>query len=270
MDVFDIHHHIGAIAQVMGTGRGIADPEQEYAARVRSMTDDGVAMAAVLPATGYLQPEGVKDTMRVNDAMAAYRARDPKRFPVACGVVEPLHGERSLEELDRIHHELRLDGVVWHHRFQGAPIDAGIMFPLVRRAGELGLVPFIHLIPVSTFEAPWRLERLALEFPDITFVALDGFAGSADYCHMVMDIGKRLPNVLFDISLFYSGSVFLKTLVDALGSERVLFGSDVYAELSTRMAAAPSLMHIVRSADITETDKANILGDNARRLFGVG
>jgi predicted TIM-barrel fold metal-dependent hydrolase len=239
MDVFDIHHHIGAIAQVMGTVRGIADPEEEYAARVRSMTEDGVAMAAVLPATGYLQPEGIKDTMRVNDAIAAYRARDPQRFPVACGTVEPLHGERSLEELDRIHHELRLDGVVWH-------------------------------IPVSTFEAPWRLERLALEFPDVTFVALDGFSGSADYCHMVMDIGKRLPNVLFDISLFYSGSVFLKTLVDTIGSERVLFGSDVYAELATRMAAAPSLMHIVRSADITETDKANILGENARLLFRVG
>ena len=47
------------------------------------------------------------------------------RFPVACGIVEPLHGARSLGELERIKHELWPDGVVWHNRSAGPLRAAG-------------------------------------------------------------------------------------------------------------------------------------------------
>jgi predicted TIM-barrel fold metal-dependent hydrolase len=87
MEIFDIHHHLGSL-----TGGSLQEEEgwqdRDYNNRVR--------------------------IMQANDTVAAYRKRDPKRFPVACGTVEPLHGARSLEELERVKHELHLEGVVWH------------------------------------------------------------------------------------------------------------------------------------------------------------
>ena len=87
------------------------------------MEANGITTAAILAATGYIQAEGIKDTMRSNDSVATYRRRDPKRFPIACGIVEPLHGSRSRERLEWIKHELQLDGVGWHSRFQGLAVD---------------------------------------------------------------------------------------------------------------------------------------------------
>ena len=166
MEVLDIHHHLGALnGGSLQEGDGWQD--RDYANRVRIMEANGVGAAAILAATGYIQADGIKDTMRSNDVVASYRKRDPHRFPIACGIVEPLHGTRSLDELERMKYELGLDGVVWHSRFQGVAVDHPLMRPLLKKVRELGLVPLIHTNAESNLEAVWRLERLAVEFPDI-------------------------------------------------------------------------------------------------------
>ena len=118
MEIFDIHHHLGSL-----TGGSLQEEagwqDRDYNNRVRIMQANDITTSAILAATGYIQADGIKDTMRSNDTVAAYRKRDPKRFPVACGTVEPLHGARSLGELERMKHELHLAGVVWHNRFPG-------------------------------------------------------------------------------------------------------------------------------------------------------
>src|SRR5262245_27215882 len=161
MEIFDIHHHLGSL-----TGGSLQDgadwQERDYTNRVRIMDANGVAMSAILAAAGIIQADGIKDTMRCNDTVAGYRKRDPKRFPVACGTVEPLHGARSLDELERMKHELKLQGVVWHHRFQGVAVDHSLMRPLLKKVAALGLVPMVHTNAESNMEAVWRLERLAV------------------------------------------------------------------------------------------------------------
>src|SRR5918992_5456259 len=194
MEIFDVHHHLGSLSGG-SLQEGAGWEERDYANRTRIMEANGVAQAAILAATGYLQADGIKDTMRCNDTVAAYRKRDPKRFPVACGIVEPLHGSRSLAELERIKNELRLDGVVWHHRFQGLAIDNQLMRPLLKKVSELGLVPVIHSNAESNLEAVWRLERLAVEFPNLTFLSLDALTTNAN-SQLVLDIAKRTPNIL--------------------------------------------------------------------------
>jgi len=78
---------------------GEAWMDEDYATRVAMMQDNRIDFVAILASTGYLQADGIKATMRSNDTVAEYHKRDPKRFPVAAGIVEPLHGARSLEEL---------------------------------------------------------------------------------------------------------------------------------------------------------------------------
>ena len=264
MEIFDIHHHLGSL-----TGGSLQEEagwqDRDYNGRVRVMHANGVTMSAILAATGYIQADGIKDTMRSNDTVAAYRQRDPKRFPVACGTVEPLHGSRSLGELERIKHELHLEGVVWHHRFQGVAIDHHLMRPLLKKARELGLVPLVHTNAESNLEAVWRLERWALEFPEITFVAMDALTTNVN-SQLVLQIAKRTANILFDTAHVRS-SGYIRQFVETLGSHRLVFGSLFYSYPASYERCAT--LEEVKAAKISDEDMANILSRNAKRLFGL-
>ncbi len=80
MEIFDIHHHLGSL---MGGSLQEGDgwEERDYENRVRIMQANGVTMAAILAATGYIQADGIKDTMRCNDTVAAYRKTRSEAFP---------------------------------------------------------------------------------------------------------------------------------------------------------------------------------------------
>jgi uncharacterized protein len=262
MEIFDIHHHLGSL-----TGGSLQEQpgwqDRDYHNRVRIMEAHGVTMSAILAATGYIQADGIKDTMRCNDTVAAYRNRDPKRFPVASGTVEPLHGTRSLDELERMKHELHLDGVVWHNRFQGVAIDHQLMRPLLKKVSELGLVPLIHTNAESNMEAVWRLERLAQEFPELNFVAMDALTTNVN-SQLVLDIAKRTPNILFDTAHVRS-SGYIRQFVETAGSHRLVFGSLFYSHPASYERCAT--LEEVKATRISDEDMANILSLNAKRLF---
>ena len=261
MEIFDIHHHLGSL-----TGGSLQEEpgwqDRDYSNRVRIMEANGVTHSAILTATGYIQADGIKDTMRSNDTVAAYRKRDPKRFPVACGTVEPLHGARSLGELERIKHELQMEGVVWHNRFQGVAVDHQLMRPLLKKVSELGLVPLVHTNAESNLEAVWRLERLALEFPELTFVAMDALTTNTN-SQLALDIAKRTPNILFDTA-HVRGAGYVRQFVEAVGSHRLVFGSLFYSYPASYEHCAT--LEEVKAAKISEEDKANILSLNVKKL----
>ena len=264
MEIFDIHHHLGSL-----TGGSLQEEpgwqDKDYNNRVRIMQANGVTKSAILAATGYIQADGIKDTMRSNDAVAAYRKRDPERFPVACGTVEPLHGIRSIAELERMKHELHLEGVVWHNRFQGVAIDHQLMRPLLKKVSELQLVPLVHSNAESNMEAVWRLERLALEFPEITFVSMDALTTNVN-SQLALDIAKRTHNILFDTA-HVRGSGHVRQFVETVGSRRLIFGSLFYSYPASYEHCAT--LHEIKEARITDEDKANILSLNAKSLFGL-
>jgi uncharacterized protein len=263
MEIFDIHHHLGSL-----TGGSLQDEpgwqDKDYTNRVRVMQANEVTKSAILAATGYIQADGIKDTMRSNDTVAAYRKRDPERFPVACGTVEPLHGVRSIAELERMKHDLHLEGVVWHNRFQGVAIDHQLMRPL-KKVSELKLIPLVHTNAESNMEAVWRLERLALEFPEITFVAMDALTTNVN-SQLALDIAKRTHNILFDTAHVRS-SGYVRQFVEAVGSRRLIFGSLFYSYPASYEHCAT--LHEIKEARITDEDKANILSLNAKSLFGL-
>ena len=262
MEIFDVHHHLGSLN---GGSLQEADGWQDldYTNRVRIMDANGVRQSAILAATGYIQADGIKDTMRSNDTVAGYRRRDPERFPVACGTVEPLHGSRSLAELERMKHELGLAGVVWHHRFQGLAVDHQLMRPLLKKVSALGLVPLIHTNAESNLEAVWRLERLALEFPELSFVALDALTTNTN-SQLALDIAKRTPNIFFDTA-HVRGAAYVKQFVETVGSHRLIFGSLFYSYPASYEHCVT--LEEIKAAKISEADRANILSGNTKRIF---
>jgi len=177
MDIVDAHQHVGSLEHAVSYSEGSIGEdlpvETDAARRVQLMDAVGVSWAVLQPAHAYLRPDGIRDTMRVNDRMAQYRAAAPGRFRAILGTVEPLHGERSIPEIERCKNELKLAGISWHHRFSGVFIDSKWMWPYLTRMQELSLVPLIHVNVDSSIEAHWRLQRLARDFPKLRFLAID-------------------------------------------------------------------------------------------------
>jgi predicted TIM-barrel fold metal-dependent hydrolase len=124
-DVFDCHNHVGDVREFLSgdvATPGLSDNE-ERRERIRIMDAGGVRQAAVIVGHSYSRINGIADTRRENDRIAAYRDAEPSRFPVAVGVVEPLYGERGFDEIERCASQLRLAGISFHARFQGVSMD---------------------------------------------------------------------------------------------------------------------------------------------------
>lgn len=270
-DVFDVHHHVGRAFDALGGGLDDAGGDAaeiarvELAERLRIMDEGGISQALVIPGHGYLRPNGLADTRRVNDEIAAYRDNTPDRFPVACGIVEPRDGPYALDEIERLSSELRLVAISFHTRFQGVSMDSQWILRYLERMGELGLVPVIHAMDDTPEESLWKLASIARSLPDLTILALDAFSSyeATKQCFFVADVA---PNIVFDTSLSYNFD-FIEEFAVRFGPERVQFGTDLYSWPVGRRVS--HLLPQIVACGLPRDAKASILGDNARRLFGV-
>jgi predicted TIM-barrel fold metal-dependent hydrolase len=267
-EIVDAHQHVGSLGDALSfSGRSLGQElpvEEDAAQRIRSMDSAGVDWAVLQPCHGYLKADGLRDTMRVNDRMAAYKRFAPDRFRTVLGTVEPMHGEASLPEIDRSKHELGLDGIAWHHRFQGCYIDSRWMWPILERMQALAMVPLVHVNVESSLEAHWRLQRLARDFPDMGFLAMDGL-WSYERARHVLHTAALTPNVIWDLggpALYVS----IEEWVERNGSETICFSADIgYGGGGER----PKLLDLIEKARIDDGDRENILGFNIRRLFDL-
>jgi predicted TIM-barrel fold metal-dependent hydrolase len=270
-DVFDVHHHVGRAFDALGgeLEKSSVHPDEmariELANRLRIMAEGGVRQALVIPGHGYLRPDGIADTRRVNDEIAAYRDATPHRFPVACGIVEPRDGAYAFDEIDRAANELQLVALSFHTRFQGVSMDSQWILQYLDRMGKVGLVPVIHAMDDTPEESLWKLASVARQLPELTIIALDAFAGfeATRQCFHVAEIA---PNIVFDTSLSYNFD-YIEDFARRFGAERVVFGTDLYSHPVGRRIS--HLLPQIVESSLSHDDKAAILGGNARRLLGV-
>ena len=272
---FDIHQHLESQNDNYTPFETAALIAKDFDLRTRIMDDNGIEKSIILLGTNYRRTNGIEDTKRVNDLVAAYVSKHSDRFPVGAGTVEVTHGDASLKELDRCANELKLRGIVWHHAHSGVHINHPFMRPILKRMQDLRLIPFIH-IASPPFESTWMIEELAEEFPAITFVALGGLAARNTMEESIRMARKR-KNILFDTSVvIHAKEISIETHIQRMGSDRMVFGSDIHAWPS--IGQIPKLTsnminesggEINPHASITDDQKADILGRNAMRLLGL-
>jgi predicted TIM-barrel fold metal-dependent hydrolase len=262
MEIFDCHQHFGP------SPMGLEEPPEfsidaDWKIRGPLLAKLGFDAVLLSPSNGFNRPNGLADTRRINDTAAEYRERHPERIVAALGIVEPWYGLAALEEIDRIARELKLNGLVFHHRFQGCTIDHWAMRPFLKRMADHGLVPFIHMAGGSGMELPVGLENLAREFPSMQFVALDGFS-SEENGRTIVEMAGRVPNVSFDPALvFHMGRI--RELVSRYGAERLLFGSNLYPSLGSPGFCTE--LNYCKALPVDEAERAKILGGNLRRIL---
>jgi predicted TIM-barrel fold metal-dependent hydrolase len=268
--VLDVHHHVGDAMQALampGAPGASAPPglEQEMQIRLETMDRDGVDCALLIPGHSYLRPNGLDDTRRINDGIAAYRDSAPDRFPAALGIVEPLYGRAGDEEMRRIKEEWGLVGVSFHTRFQGVATDSPLVLAQVELMGQLGLVPFLHSVSEASEEALWRVQRVARAFPDLTMIVLDAFSSHEQSSHAML-VAELAPNLVFDSSLAYTIDPALR-LIERFGHQRIVYGTDLYSH-PLGYHHSTVLAHWLAS-DLKPEILQDVLAGTAERILGL-
>jgi len=203
-----------------------------------------------------------------NDEVAAFCKLAPHRLTGLCGV-DLRRPMAALAELDRCTGELGMKGLRLLPWLWELPPDDRRLYPLYARLCQLELPLCLqvgHTGPLAPSEfgrpIPY-LERVALDFPELTIVA--GHIG-APWTDEMIFLARKFDNVHIDTSA-YRPSRFPATLVEFMkskrGRHRVLFASN------HPMVMPASCLSELGALDLDDETTALYLGENARRVFGL-
>lgn len=238
-----------------------------------------------------------------NDGMADFARRSDGRL-VALAVLPPWGQPEQLDELDRCVKELGMHGVQLCAHYGDKYLDDAAFAPLFEKMNAYGMTAYVHHTPVPveyrTIQDYNNLRRslgrcedqliavgrelfsgMFEQYPDVKLVHSMLGGGFFTFQEMLMPHGpagndgrfsatpdsmrKHLQNnIYFEMSHAQPwGKVLLETAVKILGADHIVYGSSSPVKAVWRNGGAD----YVRSLDITEEEKEQILWRNAQRLY---
>jgi predicted TIM-barrel fold metal-dependent hydrolase len=102
---------------------------------------------------------------------------------------------------------------------------------------------------------------VAKDHPDISWIM--GHSGGPYGSRHAVDLAQETANIYLDLTISMCPARQVEFFVKEVGSERVLFGTD-----NPFLDPRPQVGRVAL-ADISEEDKVNIFGANARRLISL-
>jgi len=224
---------------------------EETAARMRALGVDRVVLSSSL---------GIVYDFREGNAELAEVLNEHSEFS-GYVAVNTNYPEESLAEIERyLGPGGRNDGFVGikvHPMLAARSFDceAGLLF--ADAASRLGVPVLVHTFG-SAIESPRNLLRAAERYPAAVFILghMGGYAWEEGIA-----VGKARPNAYLEICSTCTEPWKVRAAIEAVGEDRVLFGTD-----STLFAA--EYMHgAVRDFGLSDRELAKLMGENAERIF---
>ncbi len=196
----------------------------------------------------------------------------------AFATVRPASGQRGLDDVRRaLDGGLRGIGELFP-QVQGFTLRDACFAELVALSVEAG-VPFnLHVtdptLPAGPGVMPTPLAdyvQLARDFPAATFI-LAHWGGGLPFHELMPRVRRHMANIYYDTSaspLLYDKAIF-RRVIDLVGADRILFGSDYPLMLYPRESREPGFARFladVTQAGLTDGELAGVLGGNARKLL---
>ncbi len=166
--------------------------------------------------------------------------------------------EESLQELETYLGEPNFVGVKMHPLCFRQPVDTPEGRRMVRAVAEHGVPLLVHT-HTSSLESPWHVVPVAKENPSLPIIM--AHMGGESWMEGIR-VAQEVSNLYLEPCCSYPDADKLRLAVDAIGAERILFGSD-YSLLDPAFT-----LGMVQSSGLTSTERDLVLEGNALRLFG--
>ena len=165
-------------------------------------------------------------------------------------------------------------GLKLHPSFDEYPADTPGLDPFLEVAAEAGVPVTVHTAPGPS--DPDLIRRLAERFPTVPFVLYHTFLGLPEGRRRAARHAQQVPNLYLETSWCRADEV--RRLIDEVGAERVLFGSDAAVDGPAHFVRQPPNVEMVETYNegllsLARTLPADtfraLVQDNTRRLFGL-
>jgi aminocarboxymuconate-semialdehyde decarboxylase len=269
--------------------------------REKVLIDLGVdtqVLTLTTPGTHVEAPEtAARFATLVNDAFAEVVRTKRGRF-LALATLPLNDPAASVKELERACRVLGFRGAMLFSNVNGAGLNEERFWPIYEAANDLGAVLYIHpthpvgveamtdfwLMPLVGFLMDTTLAAAKIvfsgipeRFPKIRW-ALCHLGGAIPYLAERLDRGfeafgecrahisrrpsEYLREFYYDSVNFNAGA--MKLAIDFAGVDHILAGSDYPHQIGS----IPKMLETIRELDISDADKAAIIGGNAEELLG--
>ncbi|MBV9191506.1 MAG: amidohydrolase family protein [Betaproteobacteria bacterium] len=302
----DVHAHcVIPEAQTLMKQKPPPDYGKTFAERLKQMDEQGVDMQAlsINPTWYALERDLVVQVIQLqNEKLAEICARNPDRF-VAFASVALQYPDLATQQLEQGVKKLGLRGAAIGASVEGVDFSDAKFHPFLRKAEELGVLLFIHPRGMpelkdrlsgngyldntigNPLETTIALSHLIYEgtldqFPGLKICAAHGggylpsYAERSDHvclarpksCISTVPLKKKpteyLRQLYFD-SLIFSPEA-LRHLAAQVGASQIVMGTDdPFGWTKT------SVDHILGTPELSDAQKAAILGETAAKLLGV-
>jgi predicted TIM-barrel fold metal-dependent hydrolase len=230
-----------------------------------SMDEAGIDLSVVLN-IGWVSHELCE---RTNDYILESVSRYPTRLIGFCAI-QPRAGDAAISELERCAKAGAKGIGELRSEVQGFDLaDKKTMKPLVDAVVEHDLIVLTHSSEPVGHEysgkgriTPDLLYSFITAFPYLKLVCAH-WGGGLPFYGLMPEVGESLANVFFDSAatvFLYKPEIF-EQVSHIIGSDKILFGTDYPLMHQNRVIAQ------IQSAQLSEEDKASILGANAQRLL---
>ena len=204
-----------------------------------------------------------------NDYLAACAARWPDRI-IWLGIVNPTD-TGAIEEVDRCASlgaagfgELNADGqgFSWSEPDQYLTTIRQVAshhLPIMTHTSE----PVGHLYPGKGMAHPREILTAIEAIPEARWV-LAHWGGGLPFYELMPEVRELCQSVAYDsaaTSFLYDSAIF-RHVIDLVGVEKVLFGSD------WPVLGQAKLIQRIRDAELSDEELAAVLGGNALRIYG--
>ena len=249
--IIDCHVHIAG-------GYGTEDDRMGYLLQYADRM--GIDRLCLSLGTSRDHRPDVDTIRRDNDMVRDALEKHPDRY-IGFAYLNPCYLQDSLDEIERCIVDGPFVGIkLWIALHCNEPnLD-----PICERAAELGAPVLQHTWLKITGNNPWEptpfhLAELAARHPDVDFI----LGHSGGNWEMGFRIVEDLPNVYAEVSGGDPELGQTEMGVAMLGADRIVYGSDAPGRSFASQIAK------VHGADISDEDRAKILGGNMQRMLGL-
>lgn len=247
-EIIDAHTH-------MGRYHNFNIPECSAADMVHAMDRVGIRCCVTAAHAGI-----TTDYRLGNDHALEAMREFPGRFVGYCCVNPNYPASEMRDELKRCF-DAGMTAIKLHPGLHGCPVDGEGYRPAWEYADKHRLVVLTHT-DASVNSGVVPTSKCAERYPNAK--VLFGHSGfghkGAEAC---FEVAKKCPNTYFDLAASLAELDLVEALVDGVGADRVLFGTDL-PFLDCRMQIGRMAF-----SRLNDEQMRMVLAGNARRLFGV-